>query len=118
MSIPIIVRTTRFGQMGHDSPIMVLRKRSRFGKWSRRHGYRMRRAIGKCEPRFGAGAPFFGRQNPLFKMALRRQAEEAKKLPPRCKPFDHEWNSDSCDDETYCVKCGTSFMHHVCMECP
>lgn len=122
MSAFILIRTTRFNQLKQREPSLLdkMRIKGRFGKWVKRKGLKRRMNLGKLEPRKGSKISFFGKKNPLFKMAMRRMQELEKLKPKRCHSSDHEWSGDEYgqNDESYCLKCGTSFISYVFMECP
>lgn len=108
MSI-ISVRTTRHGQR------TVRRSRKPGGMLPSRRETTFRFHFGlyrkgRFKPgkqRKGSAIGFFGRQQMLFRLALRREAERRerwrKSIPKDCRNHRHEFDEDAC------VHCGTSF---------
>lgn len=114
MSTFINIRTTRHGCWKESGSLLdLLKKKPRFGKWANRGKWKRRRIT----PKQRIKDDFFGRSKPLFNMALRMMAEQAKKKPPRCHPYEHEFTQNG-DDSDYCIKCGMSVIAHAFLEAP
>lgn len=53
----------------------------------------------------------------LLRLALLRLVSVERSRPPRCAPFEHDWDNDGVDPER-CLRCGISFLNHIYTEMP